>query len=73
MSFNRNKRLLKEYKTRTTTVNAAWWDAKARQQREAREKQKEEERARQAKREEIAKAVPWIGDLVQEMVKEKEL
>ena len=68
--FDRNKRKIKEYRTRTVSVNAASWFSKDKERREAAQRQKEEERRRQAKREEIAKAFPWIGDVVSELHEE---
>ena len=73
MSFNRNKQKLKEYKTRTVSVNGASWSAKDKQQREEYAKKEEEARLRQAKREEIAEAVPWIGEVFRQMEKENKL
>lgn len=73
MSSKRNRSKIKRLQINKISVNQAMRAVYEQREREFHAERKEAARKKQAKREEISAAVPWIGALVQEMVKEKEL
>ena len=73
MSYRRNRSKIKRLQINKTSVNHAMRAVYEQREREKYALMKEADRKKKAKREQIAEAVPWIGELVQNMVEEKEL
>lgn len=71
--INKNKKKIKKLQINKISVNGAMRAVYEQREREKYALMKEADRKKKAKREEIAEAVPWIGEVVQNMEEEKEL
>ena len=68
--INKNQKKIKKLQINKISVNGAMRAVYEQRERERYALMKEADRKKKAKREEIAEAVPWIGEVLRELDKE---